>query len=770
MIALVQRVFLLAAVFACTPTPAEEVLLRQGAHSHWSYLDAGAIAGSKWAMPDPGAARWKSGPAPLGYGRPGMGTTVSYGSDANAKPITTYFRRFVDIADPGAIETLVLDLRRDDGAIVYWNGVEIVRSNMPGGTVTPRTTAVDTISGDMELEFRRHVIGAKTVTLARGRNVLAVEIHQASASSSDIVFDLALTAYGRGEQPTTDTYADAFAALRAGDNDKALPLLLAMPASRAGAAQLLLHAAHALTPTNAAPDARDRALLDAARRAAPDDMDIVSAWIRARVDARTDLPIKPLARTAPPVIAERFRFIADTPDGARPGPILSRARLLADVDDLELLLENCYSYLERLGADYRGALDALRASLVADTPREVFAHRVARVLSIFGDPHSRLRDPVGGARRAALLFAEVDQRLVALRPDRTGFIDAAHPYVTHINGRPAREWIEAAEQVVPQASPQYRRHLALIQLRKLPLVARQLKLPADGFTLTLASRDGRDQTPHRVALDSGGGASVPRWADARSGIRADNIGYLRIAAMEDGAAFIASLERSMRDFAGTRGLIIDVRGNGGGTQDAIRTILPWLMQPGSPMKIINVAAYRLPLALPEPNRSGFLGMNERGLHPATSAFWTPEQAGQIRAFLATWSPRWNLPAGKFGDWHVMAIAPHPAGVYYGKPVIVLQDEEDFSATDNFLGALKGHPGVTLMGSPSGGGSGRMAEYTLPNSHITLTLCQMASFTSTGQTYDGNGILPDVTLAPRLDDILIGGGDAVLDAAVARLLK
>jgi C-terminal processing protease CtpA/Prc len=74
-----------------------------------------------------------------------------------------------------------------------------------------------------------------------------------------------------------------------------------------------------------------------------------------------------------------------------------------------------------------------------------------------------------------------------------------------------------------------------------------------------------------------------------------------------------------------------------------------------------------------------------------------------------------------------------------------------------------------MGSASGGGSGRMAEYTLPHSGLRLTLCQMASFAADGQTYDGNGVQPDIVLPASLQDQIRDGGDSVLDAAVKRLL-
>jgi hypothetical protein len=47
---------------------------------------------------------------------------------------------------------------------------------------------------------------------------------------------------------------------------------------------------------------------------------------------------------------------------------------------------------------------------------------------------------------------------------------------------------------------------------------------------------------------------------------------------------------------------------------------------------------------------------------------------------------------------------------------------------------------------------------------------MASFASNGQTYDGNGVAPDVVMELKLDDRIAGHGDSVLDAAVARLKK
>src|SRR5256885_1350218 len=74
---------------------------------------------------------WKSGPAELGYGDGDEATVVSFGSDANNKFITTYFRDSFTVSDPSLVTSLTMRVLRDDGAVVYLNGTEVFRTNMP---------------------------------------------------------------------------------------------------------------------------------------------------------------------------------------------------------------------------------------------------------------------------------------------------------------------------------------------------------------------------------------------------------------------------------------------------------------------------------------------------------------------------------------------------------------------------------------------------------------------------------------------------------------
>ncbi len=158
--------------------------------SAWKYLDDGSDRGIAWRNLDFNDSNWKTGAAQLGYGDGDEKTTLSFGSNSRNKHITSYFRKTFQVDDPSNIQGLDLSLLRDDGAVVYLNGTEVFRSNMPSGNINYLTKASSTVSGSAEDTFLNSVIDSGL--LRQGDNVLAVEIHQRSATSSDISFDLGL--------------------------------------------------------------------------------------------------------------------------------------------------------------------------------------------------------------------------------------------------------------------------------------------------------------------------------------------------------------------------------------------------------------------------------------------------------------------------------------------------------------------------------------------------------------------------------------------------
>lgn len=171
----------------CGPV-GDQVLVFSG--STWSYLDEGSPPPQGWTGPAFPAVGWKTGRAQLGYGDGDESTEIGFGGDPSRRRVTTHFRRLFAVQDPDGVSKLSLWLLRDDGAIVYLNGTEVLRSNLPDGPVGAETLAIDAVADAAEEAWDSAILDP--CLLVEGTNVLAVEVHQASRTSSDLSFDLLL--------------------------------------------------------------------------------------------------------------------------------------------------------------------------------------------------------------------------------------------------------------------------------------------------------------------------------------------------------------------------------------------------------------------------------------------------------------------------------------------------------------------------------------------------------------------------------------------------
>ncbi len=161
-----------------------QIIVARG--STWKYLADNSNQGTAWRANDFPDSSWPSGPARLGFGGDGEVTTIP-GGPSNARWITTYFRRTFNVPSVSGLRDLTAHLLRDDGAVVYLNGTEIFRSNLPAGAITSTTYASS--AGEEQTYYEQQV----SITLLRaGANVLAVEVHQVNATSSDLSFDFEL--------------------------------------------------------------------------------------------------------------------------------------------------------------------------------------------------------------------------------------------------------------------------------------------------------------------------------------------------------------------------------------------------------------------------------------------------------------------------------------------------------------------------------------------------------------------------------------------------
>lgn len=168
--------------------------------STWKISDTGLAITPGFAASSFDDTSWKiatlTAGKVFGYGDDdSQSPELSFGPDAGQKYRTTYFRHTFAVTAPGSLTDLTIDLIRDDGAVVYLNGVEVMRSNMPAGPIDHLTLAV--INGP-ERDVNTLVIPN---TLVAGDNTIAVEIHQVSAGSSDMAFKLRLTAVQGPDDP-----------------------------------------------------------------------------------------------------------------------------------------------------------------------------------------------------------------------------------------------------------------------------------------------------------------------------------------------------------------------------------------------------------------------------------------------------------------------------------------------------------------------------------------------------------------------------------------
>ncbi len=175
----------------------KETQVAVAAGSVWAYHDRGIDLGTAWLATDYDDAGWARGPAPLGYGD-SQTTELSYGDDRDNKRPCAYFRTSFELSDPSWVTQMTADVRRDDGAAVYLNGVEVLRTAMPSGELTYDTWADTTASGSDETTY--FPFDLDPALLVAGTNVVAVEVHQVGGTSSDLTWDAQVELIGLTER------------------------------------------------------------------------------------------------------------------------------------------------------------------------------------------------------------------------------------------------------------------------------------------------------------------------------------------------------------------------------------------------------------------------------------------------------------------------------------------------------------------------------------------------------------------------------------------
>lgn len=171
-----------------SPVPVYVPVIAKG--DVWKYFDEGYRPASNWAAPDCADTAWKSGASRLGFGGGSFATTLGRyvgGGSSGTQVVTYYFRRkFTMPAGAASMTALKASLDCDDGYIAYINGVEVGRDQVGSTDYGAFATGINMGERDAVWTF-------PAGTLAEGENVIAVEVHQCNANSSDAWWNLELS-------------------------------------------------------------------------------------------------------------------------------------------------------------------------------------------------------------------------------------------------------------------------------------------------------------------------------------------------------------------------------------------------------------------------------------------------------------------------------------------------------------------------------------------------------------------------------------------------
>lgn len=182
--------FILGVIFftVCQPAASVNASIVFPRGANWKYDASGTNLGTAWKEINFDDSSWPNGNAVLGYGELYITTVLPSGNS------TYYFRTEFDLQeDPASLGALTLLANYDDAIVVYVNGMEVLRRNLPAGTITYNTFAIVPHEGGI---YETIDLTAHLNKLVMGINSLAVEVHQINLISSDLVMDMELQTLG----------------------------------------------------------------------------------------------------------------------------------------------------------------------------------------------------------------------------------------------------------------------------------------------------------------------------------------------------------------------------------------------------------------------------------------------------------------------------------------------------------------------------------------------------------------------------------------------
>ncbi|MFD6815403.1 fibrinogen-like YCDxxxxGGGW domain-containing protein [Microbacterium sp. NPDC060132] len=158
--------------------------------SAWSWRYSADALPADWNTAGFDASSWA-----VGKGVLGRGATVATNIDPSnlaTKPLSAQFRTSFTVSDAASVKDGTVSVIADDGVVLYLNGVELGRANLPAGSITQNTYATAapraTTAAGARVTFQ-----VPATLVKEGTNVLAASVHANYRGTPDLTFDAALT-------------------------------------------------------------------------------------------------------------------------------------------------------------------------------------------------------------------------------------------------------------------------------------------------------------------------------------------------------------------------------------------------------------------------------------------------------------------------------------------------------------------------------------------------------------------------------------------------
>jgi hypothetical protein len=469
---------------------------------------------------------------------------------------------------------------------------------------------------------------------------------------------------------------------------------------------------------------------------------------------------------------------------------LTKEKALEDLKEFKTLLQNQSSYYQVSNFDFEKSYNEVERKINQEDSIPVYflAFELEKIISNIIDRHASIRMENFEEDDYELLnlylpfaVSSLGDNIVALNFNRTTkeyeYFDQAYPYLKAVDGIDIKDFLNKnayTRKLSPKNAKQSDELKDLRDIGELYFKQGKITLKEIEITLTNGKTDKKLLLPvsnrrnwyfdigstnfNRDYRDFGRDenfelSKLDKWL-------IDSIAYIAIPSMlsyEETPNLEPYLSSTIEKYKDSKAMIIDIRGNGGGTREILNTLSGYFVQPEQSPWIANVAYVRSDQFLDEDISS----MQSRFLYNYNSEMLSDKDRKAIDSFNENYETEYKVDVNKFSEPYYMVLHSKKPINY---PIYILVNEECFSAASVFTSALKGLENVKIVGVTTNGSSGRSQKFYLKNSNIRVKLSTMLSFQRNGKTLDGNGTVPDIIIE-RDENQVLRKGDSQLEKLI-----